>query len=430
MLTASIGFSAALLLIFLRVPIVLALGAVGYVGFAYLVGWNQAGVMLALVSRESTMSYGLVVIPLFILMGNFVAGAGISGELYRAAQAWFGHRRGGLATATVLSCGGFAAVCGSSVATVVTIGKVALPSMAKYNYGGSLSAASVAAGATLGIIIPPSIMLVIYGIMTETHIGKLYMAGLVPGILGVIGYVLAVRWSVWRKPQLAPLAERAPAEERRASLKAIWPICTLFIFVVGGIYAGFFTAAEASGIGAFGAFLLALANRRLTWERLLDILYDSAMTSAMLIALLIGASVFTEFLNYTGAHTGLLEFVTGSGLPPVGIILLISAIYVVLGALMEELSMILLTVPLFFPIVVGLGYDPVWFGALVVVLCELGMIAPPVGVNLFVVRSIAPQIPLGDIVRGIGPFIVANIIRIIIIAVFPAIVLFLPDLLF
>lgn len=430
MITASVGFVAALLLIFLRVPIAIALATVGFAGFAYLVGWNQAGVMLALISRESTMSYGLVVIPLFILMGNFVAGAGISGELYAAAQTWFGHRRGGLATATVLSCGGFAAVCGSSVATVVTIGKVALPSMAKYNYAGSLSSASVAAGATLGIIIPPSIMLVIYGIMTETHIGKLYVAGLVPGVMGIIGYMLAVRWAVWRKPETAPLAERASASERRASLKAVWPICTLFIFVVGGIYAGFFTAAEASGIGAFGAFLLALGNRRLTWARLLDILFDSALTSAMLIALLIGASVFTEFLNYTGAHTGLLQLVTGSGLPPVGVILMICAIYVVLGALMEELSMILLTIPLFFPIVIGLGYDPVWFGALVVVLCELGMIAPPVGVNLFVVRSIAPEIPLADIIRGIVPFIVANLVRILLIAVFPAIVLFLPDLLF
>ena len=430
MLVASIGFVASLLLIFLRVPIALSLATVGFLGFAYLVGLNQAGLMLALISRESTMSYGLVVIPLFILMGNFVAGAGISGDLYKAAQAYFGHRRGGLASATVLSCGGFAAVCGSSVATVVTIGKVALPSMAKYNYAGSLSAASVAAGATLGIIIPPSIMLVIYGIMTETHIGKLYVAGLVPGIMGIIGYLLAVQWSIWGNPELAPLAERASREERRGTLKGIWPICALFFFVVGGIYAGFFTAAEAAGIGAFGAFILAWANRRLTWDRFFNILYDSALTSAMLIALLIGASVFTEFLNYTGAHTGLLEFVNGSGLPPVGIILMICAIYVVLGALMEELSMILLTIPLFFPIVIGLGYDPVWFGVLVVVLCELGMIAPPVGVNLFVVRSIAPNIPLIDIVKGIGPFIVANLVRILIIAVFPALILFLPDLLF
>lgn len=430
MLLAGIGFIASLLLIFLRVPIAIALGVTGYVGFGHIVGWNQAGAMLALMARESTMSYGLVVIPLFILMGNFVAGAGISGDLYRAAQAWFGHRRGGLATATVMSCGGFAAVCGSSVATVVTIGKVALPSMRKYHYSDQLSTASVAAGATLGIIIPPSIMLVIYGILTETHIGMLYVAGFLPGVMGIIGYVLAVRWSVWRRPQSAPVAKRAGRSERIGSLKRIWSICALFVLVIGGIYGGFFTAAEASGIGAFGAFLLALSMGRLSWRTLYEILVDSALTSAMLIAMLIGASVFTEFLNYTGAHDGLLAFVNNSGLPPVGVVLLICAIYIVLGALMEELSMLLLTVPLFFPIVIGLGYDPVWFGVLVVVLCELGMIAPPVGVNLFVVRSIAREVPLTTIVRGILPFVMANIIRIFILAVFPAISLLLPRLLF
>lgn len=430
MLLAGIGFFASLLLIFLRVPIAIALGVTGYVGFGYIVGWNQAGSMLALMARESTMSYGLVVIPLFILMGNFVAGAGISGDLYRAAQAWFGHRRGGLATATVMSCGGFAAVCGSSVATVVTIGKVALPSMRQYAYADRLSTASVAAGATLGIIIPPSIMLVIYGILTETHIGMLYVAGLIPGILGLVGYVLAVRWTVWHRPESAPVAERADRAERMSSLKRIWSICALFVLVIGGIYGGFFTAAEASGIGAFGAFLLAWSMGRLSWRTLYDILVDSALTSAMLIAMLVGASVFTEFLNYTGAHDGLLNFVNNSGLPPVGVVLLICAIYIVLGALMEELSMILLTVPLFFPIVIGLGYDPVWFGVLVVVLCELGMIAPPVGVNLFVVRSIARDVPLTTIVRGIAPFAMANIARIFILAVFPAISLFLPRLLF
>ena len=430
MLIAGIGFIASLLLIFLRVPIAIALGITGYVGFGYIVGWNQAGSMLALMARESTMSYGLVVIPLFILMGNFVAGAGISGDLYRAAQAWFGHRRGGLATATVLSCGGFAAVCGSSVATVVTIGKVAIPSMRKYNYADQLSAATVAAGATLGIIIPPSIMLVIYGILTETHIGMLYVAGFVPGVLGIIGYVLAVRWSVWRRPESAPVAERADRAEKMDALKRIWSICALFVLVIGGIYGGFFTAAEASGIGAFGAFLLALSMGRLTWAKLHEILVDSAVTSAMLIAMLIGASAFTEFLNYTGAHEGLLNFVNNAGLPPVGVVLLICAIYIVLGALMEELSMMLLTVPLFFPIVIGLGYDPVWFGVLVVVLCELGMIAPPVGVNLFVVRSVAPDVALTSIVKGIVPFAMANIIRIVLLAVFPVLSLFLPRLLF
>lgn len=430
MLVAGLGFAASFVLIFLRVPIAIALALTGFVGFGYIIGWNQAGVMLALVTKESTMSYGLVVIPLFILMGNLVAGAGISGDLYRAAQAWMGHRRGGLASATIMSCGGFAAVCGSSVATVVTIGKVALPSMKHYNYSDRLSTASVAAGATLGIIIPPSIMLVMYGIITETHIGMLYAAGLLPGIIGMVFYIAAAKWTVWWRPDSAPSAERASSQERWSSLLRIWQICVLFLFVVGGIYAGLFTAAEASGIGAFGALLLALAQRRLTWSRLHDILVDSASTSAMLFAMLIGASVFTEFLNYTGAHEGLLTVLNNSGLPPFGVILLICLIYIILGALMEELSMLLLTVPLFFPVVTGLGYDPVWFGALVVVLCELGMIAPPIGVNLFVVRSISPTVSLVEIVKGIGPFVVANIVRILLIALFPAIALFLPNLLF
>jgi len=430
MLTATLGFLAALVLIFLRVPIAIALGVAGYLGFGLLSGWNQAGVMLSMMTRDSTMSYGLVVIPLFILMGNFVAGAGISSDLYRAAQAWFGHRRGGLATATVLSCGGFAAVCGSSVATVVTIGRVALPSMRRYNYDDRLSTATIAAGATLGIIIPPSIMLVIYGILTETHIGKLYVAGLIPGILGILGYILAVRWSVWRRPESAPVAERADKAERRDSLRRIWAVSLLFFGVIGGIYGGIFTAAEAAGIGAFGAFLLALMMGRLNRQTLMSILVDSAITSGMLIALLIGASVFTEFLNYTGAHEGLLQAVQQSGLPAPLVVLMICAIYIVLGALMEELSMILLTVPLFFPVVVGLGYDPVWFGILVVVLCELGMIAPPIGVNLFVVRTVAPETPLRSIIQGIMPFISANTLRILILALFPGITLFLPNLLF
>lgn len=430
MLVAGVGFIFSFVLIFLRVPIAIALGVTGFIGFGYLVGWNQSAIMLALMTRESTMSYGLVVIPLFILMGNFVAGAGISGELYRAAQAYLGHRKGGLATATVVSCGGFAAVCGSSVATVVTIGRVALPSMQSYGYSPRLSTATIASGATLGIIIPPSIMLVMYGIITETHIGKLYAAGLIPGVMGMIGYILAVRWTVWRNPTAAPVAAKATRAEKLSALKGIWSVVVLFVFVLGGIYGGIFTAAEAAGIGAFGAFVLALAKRRLTWTKLHEILVDSAVTSTLLFGLLVGASMFTEFLNYSGAHTALLDFVTNSGLSPTGVILLICLIYIILGALMEEMSMILLTVPLFFPIVTGLGYDPVWFGVLVIVLCELGMIAPPIGVNLFVVRSIAPQVPLAEIVRGIVPFAVADIVRIFLLAVFPALALFLPGVLF
>lgn len=430
MLAAGAGFLFSFALIFLRVPIAVALGITGFIGFGMLIGWKQSSIMLALTTRDAAMSYSMVVIPLFILMGNFIAGTGVSRELYRAAQAFLGARRGGLASATVVSCGGFAMVCGSSVATVVTMGKVALPSMRSFEYKDSLSAATIAAGATLGIIIPPSVLLVIYGIMTETHIGKLYAAALIPGALGIIGYILAVKWTVWRDPTAAPPAIVPSRAERRAAFLQVWPVVLLFTLVLGGIYSGTFTATEAAGIGATGAFLLALFRGRLTTRVLYDILLDSAQATAVIFGLLIGALIFTEFLNYTGAHTGLLSFVQDSGFSPFSVILVICIIYIVLGALMEELSMMLLTVPLFFPIVTGLGYDPVWFGVLVIVLCELGMIAPPVGVNLFVVRSFAPDIPITTIVKGIVPFVASDIVRVFVIASFPILSLWLPSLFF
>jgi tripartite ATP-independent transporter DctM subunit len=430
MVAAGAGFLLSFVLIFLRVPIAVALGITGFVGFGLLIGWKQSSIMLALTTRDAAMSYSMCVIPLFILMGNFIAGTGVSRELYKAAQAFLGGRRGGLASATVWSCGGFAMVCGSSVATVVTMGKVALPSMRSFQYKDSLSAATIAAGATLGIIIPPSVLLVIYGIMTETHIGKLYAAALVPGALGILGYIAAVKWTVWRDPASAPSAVKSSRQERYQALLSVWPVVLLFALVLGGIYSGIFTATEAAGIGAFGAFCLALARRRLTRQGLYDILLDSAQSTAVIFGLMIGALIFTEFLNYTGAHTALLSFVQDSGFSPFMVIVVICVIYIILGALMEELSMMLLTVPLFFPIVTGLGYDPVWFGVLVIVLCELGMIAPPVGVNLFVVRSFAPDIPITTVVRGIGPFVAADIVRVFVIASFPILSLYLPALFF
>lgn len=430
MIAAAAGFLLSFLLIFLRVPVAVALGLSGFIGLGLLLGWKQSAVMLALTTRDASMNYSLVIIPLFILMGNLIAGTGVSRELYRAAQAWLGGLKGGLANATIASCAAFGMVCGSSVATVVTMGKVALPSMRHYEYKDKLSAATIAAGATLGIILPPSVMAVVYGIITETHIGKLYAAMLIPGILGIMGYMAAVYWSCWRDPEAAPKQSHTSWQEKFSALGNTWPVFVLFTVVLGGIYSGFTTAAEGSGIGAFGALLLALARRRLTWKAFWDILIDSAEATAVIFGLLIGAMVFTEFLNFTGAHEGLLNLVRDSGLSPTAVIFLICAIYIVLGALMEELSMILLTVPLFFPIVVGLGYDPVWFGVLIVVLCEVGLIAPPVGMNLFVVRTFAPDIPILTIIRGIGPFVAVDIIRVFIIAAFPIIATFLPSILF
>lgn len=430
MTVALLGFAATFVMIFLRIPIAVAMGVVGFFGFGYLVGWKQSATMLAIVTKDSTMTYSMVVIPLFVLMGNIVAGTGISRELYRSAQAFLGHRKGGLAMATVVACGGFASICGSSVATVVTMGKVAMPSMRQYNYADTISTGSIAAGATLGIIIPPSVMMVIYGIITETHIGKLYAAGLIPGLLGVAFYMLAVRWAVWRDPSVAPAAARASWSERLGTLRGIWAAVLLFLFVIGGMYSGFFTATEAAGFGAFGAFVIAVARRSLSVRKLYEILLDSARTTAVLFALVIGAMLFTEFLNYSGAHNNLLRFVTESGFSPGTIILVICVIYVILGALMEELSMVLLTVPIFFPVIVGLGFDPVWFGVLLIVLCEIGLIAPPVGVNLFVMRSVAPDVPIMSILKGIVPFIGVDLLRLALVAMVPGISLWLPTVLF
>ena len=429
MATAALGFLAAFALIFLRVPIAIALGFVGFAGFAALNGLTPALSMVALTTSGSTMSYSLAVVPLFILMGNLVAGAGISAELYRAAQVFIGHRKGGLAIATILSCGGFAAVCGSSVATAVTMGRVSIPSMRAYGYSDRLSTATVAAGGTLGILIPPSIIMVVYGIATETHIGKLFAAGMIPGLIGVIGYSLAVRWVVWRDPSAAPPAERSTGAERRDAIGRIWTVAALFALVLGGIYGGFFTATEAGGIGASGAFLFALL-RRLSPAEFYAIFRDSVQTTAILFALIIGATIFAEFVNYTGAHRGVLALVSDGDLSPFWVMTIIVAIYILLGCVLDSLAMMLLTLPMFFPIVTGLGFDPVWFGILVVMLVELGLITPPIGLNLFILRSIVPDVPLSRIIRGIVPFVVSDIARVALIAFVPAISLTLPNLFF
>ncbi|RZL91431.1 MAG: TRAP transporter large permease [Variovorax sp.] len=430
MLAACLGFLAAFALILFQVPIATALAFAGFGGYVALNGLTPALSMVATVTKDSTLAYSLIVLPLFVLMGNLVAGAGISGDLFRAAQAFIGRRRGGLAMATVVACGGFGAICGSSVATAATMGKVAIPSMRKLGYGDSLSSAAVAAGGTLGILIPPSVIMVVYGVATQTHIGKLFAAGIVPGLIAIAGYVMAVEWSVWRDPELAPLADANERVDKLALLRTLWPVALIFGVVMGGIYGGFFTSIEASGIGATAALVFALTHHSLKLADIYAILVDTARTSAMMFAIILGAALFGEFVNLTGVHEGLLHVVKESGLPPFGIILLMILVYILLGTVLESLSMILLTVPIFFPIVLALGYDPVWFGILVVMVVEIGLITPPIGVNLFVIRSVMPDIPMMTVVRGVIPFIVADILRILTIAAVPALSLWLPNLLF
>lgn len=430
MLAASIGFAAVFtLMILFQVPIATSLAVVGFGGYLLQSGLTPALSMVATVTRDSTLVYSLIVLPLFVLMGNLVAGAGISAELFRAAQALIGRRRGSLALATVGACGAFGAICGSSVATAATMAKVAIPSMRRLGYADSLSAASVAAGGTLGILIPPSIIMVIYGIATQTHIGMLFAAGVVPGIIAIAGYMAAVKWSVWRKPDIAPSGDIERLDGLQL-LRALWPVGAIFGVVMGGIYGGIFTSIEASGIGAAAALLFALTRKNVTWAQILEIFVDTARTSAMMFAIILGAAIFGEFVNMTGVHEGLLRVVQGSGLAPFGVIMLMVVIYILLGSVLESISMILLTIPIFFPIIKALGYDPVWFGILIVVVVEVGLIHPPIGVNLFVIRSVMPDIPMMTVVKGVIPFIVADLLRIFLIAAVPAISLWLPQLLF
>lgn len=430
MLAVALGFLVAFALIFMQVPIATALGLVGFGGVVLLNGWTPALSMTATITRDSTLVYTLIVLPLFVLMGNLVAGAGISGDLFRAAQALIGRRRGGVAMATVAACGAFGAICGSSVATAATMGKVAIPEMRRLGYGDRLASAAVAAGGTLGILIPPSVIMVVYGVATQTHIGKLFAAGIVPGLIAVVGYMLAVRWTVWRDPSQAPVDAERVRMQGGALLRTLWPVAAIFGIVMGGIYGGFFTSVEASGIGAAAALVFALTRHNLSLAQIGEIFADSARTSAMMFAIILGAALFGEFVNITGVHQGLLEMVQGSGLSPFGIILAMIAVYLVLGCVLESLSMILLTVPIFFPIVTALGFDPVWFGILIVVVVEIGLITPPIGVNLFVIRSVTPDMPMGTIVRGVVPFIVADLTRVLLIASVPALSLWLPNLLF
>ena len=428
MLASSIGLAAVLLLAFLGLPIAFSMGLVGVAGFALLSNMTGALGMAARLTVDTAQNYGLSVIPLFILMGTFVNRAGLASELYAASNAFLGHRRGGLAMATVVACGGFSAICGSSLATAATMSKVAMPPMRRYGYSDSLATASIAAGGTLGILIPPSVVLVIYGILTEQSIGKLFIAGILPGLLGILLYLLAVRFTVWRDPASGPAGERAGTARRLNSLRNSWATLVLFLVVIGGIYGGVFTPTEAAGVGAGGALLIALIRRRMTLADLATCLVEAVETSVSLFAILIGALLFSNFVNRAGLPDGLLGLVTGFDLTPMGVIVAILLVYLLLGCVFESLSMMLLTVPIFYPLVESLGFDLIWFGIIVVVVTEISLITPPVGLNVFVLRGVLGDVPTGTIFRGVTPFWIADILRLAILVGIPAISLFLPSL--
>ena len=423
---ALIGFAVFLGLAFLRIPMAFAMGLTGFLGVMYKLNFNAAAQMMAQTTYETGLQYTLSVIPLFILMGNFVVRARMSEELFDAANAFLGHKRGGLAMSTIVACAGFGAICGSSIATAATFSKVAYPSMRRYGYKDSLATGAIASGGTLGILIPPSVIMVLYGIMTEQNIGKLFAAGILPGIVLTVMLCLAVSWITWRDPLAGPPGERHDWAERLSALRNVWAVVALFALVMGGIYGGVFTATEGAGIGAGGAFAFALWRRALTWKVFLEVLVESARTTSMLFMILIGALLFANFVNYTSMPADLKGFVQQFELHPVMVMLAIFLVYIVLGTAMEELSMILLTVPLFFPLVTHLGYDPLWFGVIVVVVVQIGLISPPVGMNIFVVRNLLKHVSLGTVFRGVTPFVIANCLLLAVMLAFPQLATWLP----
>ncbi len=438
-----IGLVIMFVLMALRLPVGLAMLGVGFFGtvianaarflsfdmpshLAWERSWRIAFSNLSGETFEAASNYNLLVIPMFVLMGSIAGASGMSGDLFRAAYRWMGHMRGGLASATVTACAGFAALSGSSLASAVTMGRVALPAMKRYNYSDTLATGSVAAGGTLGFLIPPSGGMIIYAVLTEQSIGRLFMAGVIPGILLTILFIIAISLITWRNPTAGPRSEKASAAERWSSLVASLPIVLVVVLVIGGMYTGFFTPVEASSVGAFLTFVVAVARRRLSFASLRNIVLQTMSATATIFLILIGAFVFIPFMSLTEVPQRLVEIFVALPIPDYGILILIVLAYLVLGMFLDTMAMLVLTIPVVIPIAIGLEWDLIWFGIIVVIALEMGMISPPVGINVFIVKSIAPDVPMGRIFRGIWPFWFAMLIMIILLAILPDIALYLP----
>ncbi|HWM48882.1 MAG TPA: TRAP transporter large permease [Xanthobacteraceae bacterium] len=408
-------------------PIGFAMGLTAFLGTLLLIDGGAALALLGQTAYETGLTYSLSVIPMFVLMGYIAGEAGLNESLYRACNAWLGHRRGGLALATIGACGAFAAICGSSLATAATMAQIALPEMRKYKYDDRLATGAVAAGGTIGILIPPSVVMVIYGLLTETSISALFLAGFVPGVLTVLGFMAAIAIMTRRNPNLGPPAARTPMAERFKALGSVWGTAVLFLLVIGGLYVGWFSPTEAASVGACGAFVLGLVNGKTPRQLLAGSLIDTVKTTAMIFTVLIGAILFNNFLILASVPNLVSDWISGLPLGKTAILLVIIAMYFVLGCLLDSLAMILLTIPIVFPIVKALGYDPVWFGIIVVMVVELGLITPPIGMNVFVIKGMAKDVPLEAIFRGVTPFIIAQLILIALLIAFPPIALWLPS---
>lgn len=424
-LAGAAGFVLVVLLVLLRLPVAIAMGCVGYAGLSLTSGPDTSGFMLGRSTFEAVFPYSLSIVPLFIAMGVFAGHAGLSRSLYGFVATLVGHLRGGLAMATIGGCAIFGAVSGSGIATAATMGRVALPEMRRHGYADSLACATIAAGGTLGVIIPPSILFVVYGLATEQSIGRLFLSGVLPGLLGTLLYGAAVAWSVRRSTAVTAQPRHDWAARLRA-LGTIWQIVVLFGLVLGGMYLGWFSPTEGAAVGAAGAVALAAVSGRLTGQVLRDGIAETALTSGMIFMILIGAGIFNAFIESTGMTDSLIGLVERLQWNRWWIMAALMATYVVLGALMDELSMILLTIGPVFKLVTALGFDPIWFGVMLVTVCEIGMILPPVGINLFVIQGIA-RVPLGVVVRGIAPFAVADGVRLLVLCAFPWLATWLPS---
>lgn len=424
------GLAIMFALMVFRMPVGMAMLAAGYFGTVLISGARSANALLVTETFSAASNYSLTVIPLFILMGNIASVAGFSSRLYEAAFAWVGFLRGGLASASIIGCAAFAAVSGSSVATAVTIGKVALPEMKRFRYSDALATGAIAAGGTLGFLIPPSTGFVLYAILTEESIGQLFMAGILPGLLLTALFMAAVALVTLKDPEAGPRGEWVSISKRMRALMRALPLVTVIIVSIGGIYLGVFTPVEAAGIGAGLVILMAIGMRKLDWSMLKQAVSDTVGTTAMLYLIVIGASVLNPFLALTHVPAMLGEAMTSAGLGPYGVLLLIIIAYLVLGMFMDGLAMLVVTIPIFFPIITGLGFDPIWFGVVAVIVIEMGMITPPVGLNVFVVKSVAQDVPMATIFRGVIPFWIAMAVCLLAVIVFPQIALTIPSAMF
>jgi tripartite ATP-independent transporter DctM subunit len=425
-----IGLGLLIALLLLRLPMGFAMAVVGFGGFVILVNLPAALSLLARDVFSTFSSYGLTVIPLFVFMGQVSFHAGISKRLYETAYAFIGHFRGGLAMATIGACTAFGAICGSSPATAATMATVALPEMKRYGYAMELASGTVASGGSLGMLIPPSVVFIVYGIMTEQSIGKLFIAGILPGLFIALMFCLAIAWSCRRNPDLGPPGPKTAAAEKLRSLKGTGETLLLFSLVMGGLFVGFFTPTEAGAVGALCSLFIALAGRKLTWKGFIQSVLETTRTTCMVMMIVTGAVIFGHFLAVTRIPYDLAGWVAGLPLHRFFVVMVIIFIYLLGGCFIDALALILLTVPIFYPVILTLGYDPIWFGVIIVLVTQMGVISPPVGINVYVVKGVAPDIPLTTIFRGVLPFLVALIVGTVVLIAVPSISLLLPNLMY